>query len=54
MTPRKLAHLVRAARHYLATEDLGDVAWRIDFVAVELNARGELLRVELIQNAVEV
>lgn len=50
LTPRKKAHLIRAAETYLSENELGDVAWRIDFVAVEFTKRGELLRVEVIEN----
>lgn len=52
ITPRKRRHLVAAAQTYLQDHDLGDVPWRIDVVAVELSPRGELLRVDVIENAV--
>lgn len=53
ITARKQAHLLAVAQAYLAERGLSDIAWRIDVVAVALSARGELLRVEHIENAVE-
>lgn len=53
ITTRKQAHLLAVAQAYLAERGLSDIAWRIDVVAVEMSARGELLRVEHIENAVE-
>lgn len=52
ITPRKRQHLLAAAQAYLAEHNLQDVDWRIDVVAVELSSKGELLRVEVIENAV--
>ena len=51
-TPRKRRHLIASAQHYLQAHHLEDVPWRIDAVAVGLSPRGELLRVEVIENAV--
>jgi putative endonuclease len=53
ITPRKRQHLVAAAQTYLQEHQLPDVAWRIDVVAVELSRRGELLRVDVIENAIQ-
>lgn len=53
ITPRKRRHLIAAAHTYLQENQLADVSWRIDLVAVELSARGLLLRVEVIENAVQ-
>jgi putative endonuclease len=52
ITPRKRQHLIAAAQSYLQEKQLTEVPWRIDLVAVELSARGELLRVDVIENAV--
>lgn len=52
ITPRKRRHLIAAAQAYLNEHALGEVPWRIDFVAVEFSTGGELLRVEIIENAV--
>jgi putative endonuclease len=53
ITPAKRAHLIAAAQSYLQAHSLGDRNWRIDVVAVEMSSRGELLRVDVIENAVE-
>jgi putative endonuclease len=52
ITPRKRRHLIAAAQTYLQQNDLHDVDWRIDLAAVEFSPRGELLRVDVIENAV--
>jgi putative endonuclease len=52
ITPRKRAHLVAAAQHYLQAYDLNDVAWRIDLVAVDLGPAGQPRRVDVIENAI--
>ena len=53
ITPAKQARLIQAAQTYLQEHALDDRDWRIDVVAVELSPRGELLRVGVIENAVE-
>ena len=53
ITPRKRAHLVASAQSYLQEKQLMDVAWRIDVVAVEFSRPGKLLRVDVIENAVQ-
>ena len=52
ITPAKRAHLIASAQAYLQAHSL-DCDWRIDVVAVEMSARGELLRVDVIENAIE-
>src|SRR5262249_36557187 len=52
ITARKKTHLISAAQTYLQDHELVNVDWRIDLVAVELDAKGTLLRVEIIENAV--
>lgn len=52
LTPRKSRRLIELAQWYLAAQDLEDVEWRIDMVAVELDTSGNLLRCEHIPNAV--
>ena len=54
ITPDKRAHLVAVAQEYLAENDLQNVEWRIDVVAVELSPRGKFLRLDVIENAVEM
>ena len=51
LTPAKGRKLMQLAQMYLAENNL-DVDWRIDFVAVELDKTGKLLRCEHIPNAV--
>jgi putative endonuclease len=51
LTARKRAHMQAAAEEYLAEHGLEDVPWRCDLVAVELTVGGQLVRVELIKNA---
>ena len=53
ITPAKRAHLIAAAQAYLQAHALQDCDWRIDVVAVEMTARGELVRVDVIENAVQ-
>ncbi len=53
ITSRKRKHLVAAAQTYLQEHQLADVPWRIDMVAVELSPRGELMRVDVIENAIQ-
>ena len=38
---------------YINSHDKLPAQWRIDFVAVELDAEGKASRIELIENAVE-
>ena len=52
ITPAKRAHLIASAQAYLQTHSL-DCDWRIDVVAVEMSPRGELLRVDVIENDIE-
>lgn len=52
ITPKKRKHLLETTQHYLQTNNLPEVVCRIDFVAVEFSAQGELLRIEVIENAV--
>jgi putative endonuclease len=53
ITRRKRAHLVASAQSYLQEKQLSEVAWRIDVVAVEFSGPGKLLRVDVIENAVQ-
>jgi putative endonuclease len=52
ITPAKRARLVRVAQRYLGEHVTHDVDWRIDVVAVEFSVGGELLRVDVYENAV--
>jgi len=53
VTSAKRAHLIAAAQSYLQAHSLEDCDWRIDVVAVEMSPYGELLRVDVIENAIE-
>jgi putative endonuclease len=52
ITPAKKARLARVAQSYLQEHALHDADWRIDLVAIEMSAQGQLLRQEIIPNAV--
>ena len=52
ITPTKQAKLVELAQTYLQEHDLADENWRIDVVAVEMDGRGGVKRLNLIRNAV--
>ena len=52
ITPAKKERMKAAALHYQQTHSNLPQLWRIDVVAVELNQKGELSRIELITNAV--
>jgi len=52
VTAAKKKRLVAVARRYRQTHGKLPPQWRIDFVAVEMDKRGEPLRLELIENAV--
>ena len=53
ITPIKRAKLLEVAQTYLDEHAEQEREWRIDVVAVELSPRGELLRIDVIENAVE-
>ena len=50
---RKQRKLIQVAETYLQQQMLDDVDWRIDVVAVEMDARGHVQRVDVIEHAVE-
>ena len=52
ITPTKKERLRVTASHYQQTHSNLPQLWRIDVVAVELNQKAELSRIELIENAV--
>ena len=53
ITLAKRAHLIAAAQAYLQAHSLQDRDWRIDVVAVAMSDRGQLQRVDVIENAIE-
>ena len=46
--------MVATAQEYLQANALEDREWRVDVVAVELDHRDGLVRLEVIENAVEM
>lgn len=54
ITARKQAHMVAAAQEYLQAKDMEDRPWRIDVVAIELDRRDGLVRLDLIEHAIEM
>jgi len=52
ITLTKRERLRAIASHYRQTHNDLPLLWRIDVVAVELNQKGKLSRIELIENAV--
>jgi len=53
ITPAKMEKLRAVSEHYRQTHDNLPASWRIDVVAMELDARGKPTRISLIENAVE-
>jgi putative endonuclease len=54
LTPRKRARMIAMAVEYLSRhEEWAERAWRIDFVAIELEPNGKVKRIEVIKSAVE-
>lgn len=52
LTPTKRRRLIATAQSYLAETGAPGADWRIDFLAVELDAAGRVIRAEVIENAV--
>ena len=52
ITPAKMERLRAVAAHYRQTHDNLPSSWRIDVVAVELDRKHKVSRIELIENAV--
>ncbi|MFC1957884.1 YraN family protein [Chloroflexota bacterium] len=52
ITSAKKERMRATAFHYQQARNNLPQSWRIDVVAVELNSKGELSRIELIENAV--
>ena len=52
ITPLKMERLRSAATYYWQSRPNLPEAWRIDVVAIEMNGRGHVSRIELIENAV--
>ena len=52
ITPTKMEHLRNTAAYYRQTHDSLPESWRIDVIAIEMNSRGQVERIEQIENAV--
>jgi putative endonuclease len=52
LTPAKATRLTKLAQAYISEHELYETDWRIDLIAVQLDSRGRLLRLEHIPNAV--
>jgi putative endonuclease len=52
VTPDKQARLLELAQTYLQEAGLGDQNWRIDVVAIDMDWRGRIKRLNLIRNAI--
>ena len=52
ITPAKMEKLRAVSAHYIQTHENLPFSWRIDVVAVELDSRDRISRIELIENAV--
>jgi putative endonuclease len=53
ITPAKQAKLVECALTYLQEHEVDERDWRIDVAAVEMSPRGQLIRIDVIENAIE-
>lgn len=53
ITSAKRRKLIRSAQAYLLSEGRQDEHWRIDVVAVDLDPRGQVLRLEHYEDAVQ-
>lgn len=53
ITPTKMKRLRTVAAYYGQNRSNLPAAWRIDVVAIDMDSRGQVARIELIENAVE-
>ncbi|OGO21340.1 MAG: hypothetical protein A2144_00740 [Chloroflexi bacterium RBG_16_50_9] len=52
ITPTKKERLRAALYHYLQNHDNLPASWRIDVIAIEMDIKGKVSRIELIENAI--
>ena len=52
VTPEKIQRIIDTAGEYLQSRDLLETEWRIDVVAINMNSRGSIRRINLVENAV--
>jgi len=53
ITPTKMERLRTVAAHYGQNRSNLPTSWRIDVVAIQMDSRGKVSRIEIIENAVE-
>jgi putative endonuclease len=53
VTLLKRQRLLRAAEHYLQATDCADRPWRVDLVAIEIDGRGRVQRLEHLRSIIE-
>ncbi len=53
ITQLKKAHLIATAEEYLQVRGQEETEWRIDVIAIEVDPRGKVMRMELVENAVQ-
>ncbi|HUT67798.1 MAG TPA: YraN family protein [Dehalococcoidales bacterium] len=53
ITPTKMERLRTVAAHYGQNRNNLPASWRIDVVAIQMDSRGKVSRIEIIENAVE-
>ena len=54
LTAVKRSRLVAVAEEYIQEAGAENTEWRIDLCALEMNGRGALIRLDVIENAVEL
>jgi putative endonuclease len=52
MTPTKQKRLVEAAESYLAEHAIESSDWRIDLIAIQMDSKGKVRRINRVENAV--
>jgi putative endonuclease len=52
ITPTKMEHLRNTAMYYRQNHGSLPESWRIDVIAIEMNSRGQVDRIEQIENAI--
>jgi putative endonuclease len=53
LSPTKQKHMIKSAYYYLQKHPKHPENWRIDLVAVELDAFDKLKRIDILENALE-
>lgn len=50
VTESKMQHLIDSAEHYLQSNNLDDINWQIDVIAVEIDDRNNVFRISRYEN----